>query len=1163
MFSLRLLEKFSLSIIVLIIVFFGQSAHAKFNEQDADFAAEYYLELITEGKLPLGEYLINRGEWEPCYTQDCYVKLEETLSKFISKLDKNIHEDYIKFLVLEKEYRSIQGSIGFGFEDIFINLQKIESDTLELFKDDLIWLSSFYGNMGASGITIDKRKSKKYLEQSIFYFEEGFKEEFNKSNFGPDDWLKLIEDNDYLLQYAQKSIINYTQTISALITHSIYDNNSDYLEYKDDLIKLIKTLPKSMMYSFDNANDYYLHVTGKFEFDAHNMMSNLDEMSQYLNELKEYCLRTKTKRKANKLMQREGSADSCRTINITLAQIAYQNEDVKNAIIHIQEAFKSYETLTYMEQLSLINLMINNQVYSILSIKDLYETGISLGARTGLSKVDPVFTHWVYDYLTILRSEQGPEKFLANKNYFELTKVQKNNLINIYETRSTTTESFYEFYELNILLFDMILAEFSYSLFNRDKHIGKVISLLNNEIILAKKKDFGEMAFRYEFLLSVAVHYYTSEQINYEKAHKLVDAALKTDNQNIMYNELKGQICSYQGDHRCIIKYIKKTNEIILSLAEIKDNNTNSFLNLMNIQITNRILRNTYQIGVSEYLLGNYILARESFFKVVNYILFYTTAPSDDLVNSVYEIINENKINISKSIIYILSIDSYIKNKLSPEEFEKLFLATQVTQNSNASKAIIKMTDRMLYTDNSLRNLYKQKQDLELEIKKNREELNKNIDFAKNSKLSNELTKSFNLLKRKLRETNSLLKSKIPLTNEINISKGLTLNTVQSLLKNDEAILIFNRDDEANFSWAISNNNYVITPLYEPELKQNINLVRNSIDSKMINQTSTFNYIAAEKLYKSLIKPIETVLENKKKILVLADGDLMTIPLDILPNQSSFNKEKNNWLIKKYSITNLPNINLIIERQSTNKNHSEFTFLGVGDPNLNNSKISSQNLDELIAKKDFLKNIFRESKIADISQFNQITELPETSEELKEISTYFKASNVDLLLRDNARESRVKRLKLEKYDIISFATHTIPDTIDNKLSEPGLLLSLPDKASLIDDGVLTSSEISQMSLNAELTVLSACNTGPNIESKNDISGLIDSFIYAGSKAIIASHWPVESNSTVLLMTTTFDNWLKKDLKLDIALQRAKLDIMSKIEYSHPMYWASFSLYGGL
>ena len=102
-----------------------------------------------------------------------------------------------------------------------------------------------------------------------------------------------------------------------------------------------------------------------------------------------------------------------------------------------------------------------------------------------------------------------------------------------------------------------------------------------------------------------------------------------------------------------------------------------------------------------------------------------------------------------------------------------------------------------------------------------------------------------------------------------------------------------------------------------------------------------------------------------------------------------------------------------------------------------------------------------------------------------------------------------------------------------------------------------------MSLNAELTVLSACNTGPNIENKNDISGLIDSFIYAGSKAIIASHWPVESNSTVLLMTTTFDNWLKKDLKLDIALQRAKLDIMSKIEYSHPMYWASFSLYGGL
>ena len=95
-----------------------------------------------------------------------------------------------------------------------------------------------------------------------------------------------------------------------------------------------------------------------------------------------------------------------------------------------------------------------------------------------------------------------------------------------------------------------------------------------------------------------------------------------------------------------------------------------------------------------------------------------------------------------------------------------------------------------------------------------------------------------------------------------------------------------------------------------------------------------------------------------------------------------------------------------------------------------------------------------------------------------------------------------------------------------------------------------------MTLNADLVVLSACDTAQNIESNNTISGLIDSFIYAGSKAIIASHWPVESNSTVTLMTTTFDNWLGNGLNLDEALQRAKLDIMTKKEYSHPMYWLS-------
>ncbi|MDC3143610.1 CHAT domain-containing protein [Pelagibacteraceae bacterium] len=1163
MYNLRLLERIALLIIFFVVIFFIQTAHAKFNEYDQDFAAEYYLKLVTEGKLPLGNYLNDDGEWKPCHTQDCYVELETNLSKIISRLDKNIHEDYIKFLVLEKEYRSIQSTLSFGYSDIFSSLQKIETDTLDLFKDDPSWLSSFYGNMGASGILIDKNKSKEYSERSLFYFEEALIDEFKKENFGPDDWLNLIEDNTFLFLYAQKAILDYTQSINTLITHSIYDKNSDYLKYKDKLLKLIKTLPKSMMYTFDNAGDFYLHVAGKFEFDAHTVMLNLDKMSEYLNELNEYCIRTKTKREANVLEQAEGTADSCRTINITLAQIAYLNEDKEKGYIYIQEAFKSFEKLNYSEQLSLIGLMINNRVHSILSIKDLYETGLSLGVRTGSSKVDPVFTYWVYDYLTILRYEEGPDKFLTNKNYFELVKVQKNNLINIYETRSATNESFYEFYELNILLLNMMLAEFSYSLFDKDKHIGEIISLLNNKKILAEIKNWEEMALRYDFLLSSAIHYYTIEQINYEMAHKLVDAALQRNNQSVMYNELKGNICTYQGDDACVVKYLKKTNEIILSIAEIERNTANNYISLANLQINNRVLKNSFQIGTREYFLGNNIQARESFFKVIDHILFYTTAPSYDLVNLVHEIINENKQKVATSIAGILRINNLTKNKLSHEEREKLFLATQVIQNSNISKAIIKMTDRMIYADSSLKALYKQKQDLEMEIKRNREELISNADFAKNTNLSNELAKSYNLLKRKLRETNNLLNSKISLTNEINISKGLSLNKLQQLLKNDEVMLIFNRDNEANFSWAVSNTNYLITTLNDSDLERDINSVRNSIDNKIINQNSVFDYVASERLYKSLIKPAENILKNKKKILVLANDDLMTIPLDILPNQTSFNKEKNNWLIKNYSIVNLPNINLIAERQSINNNYNEFNFLGVGDPNLNNSKISSQNLNEIIAKKDFLKNIFRDSKIADISKLDQIPELPETSKELKKISSYFKASNVDLLLRNDARESKIKRLKLEKYNILSFATHTIPDTIDSKLSEPGLLLSLPDKPSLIDDGVLTASEVSQMSLNADLVVLSACNTGQNLDSENDVSGLIDSFIYAGSKAIIASHWPVESNSTVSLMTTTFDNWLELDLSLDIALQRAKLDIMNKIEYAHPMYWASFSIYGGL
>jgi CHAT domain-containing protein len=113
------------------------------------------------------------------------------------------------------------------------------------------------------------------------------------------------------------------------------------------------------------------------------------------------------------------------------------------------------------------------------------------------------------------------------------------------------------------------------------------------------------------------------------------------------------------------------------------------------------------------------------------------------------------------------------------------------------------------------------------------------------------------------------------------------------------------------------------------------------------------------------------------------------------------------------------------------------------------------------------------------------------------------------------------------------------------LAEPALVLSLPAKATTFDDGLLTSSEVAQLKLNADWVVLSACNTAaagkPGAEA---LSGLARAFFYAGARALLVSHWAVESEPAVKLMTTMFAD-IAKNPKLTTAeaLQQGMIAVM--------------------
>ncbi len=173
----------------------------------------------------------------------------------------------------------------------------------------------------------------------------------------------------------------------------------------------------------------------------------------------------------------------------------------------------------------------------------------------------------------------------------------------------------------------------------------------------------------------------------------------------------------------------------------------------------------------------------------------------------------------------------------------------------------------------------------------------------------------------------------------------------------------------------------------------------------------------------------------------------------------------------------------------------------------------------------------------------------------------------NIYLQEEASETTVKRLDLTRYRVITFATHGLVAGEFRGLAEPALVLSPPALASPTDDGLLTASEIASLKLNADWVVLSACNTAapedrPGAEG---LSGLAKAFFYAGARALLVSHWSVESYSAVLL-TTGSVSALAKDPRIGRAeaLRRATVKLMDGAGasyYAHPAFWAPFVIVG--
>lgn len=356
-----------------------------------------------------------------------------------------------------------------------------------------------------------------------------------------------------------------------------------------------------------------------------------------------------------------------------------------------------------------------------------------------------------------------------------------------------------------------------------------------------------------------------------------------------------------------------------------------------------------------------------------------------------------------------------------------------------------------------------------------------------------------------------------------------------------------------------------------------------------------FDAMLSYQLWQSILGPAAAQLKGKKLLLVTPEP-LAALPFQVLVTEepkvakpeSGADLKATAFLGRSNAITVLPSIAALrTMRTNAKASTAPDAYLGFGDPVLTGTRscprIPAPDACPSIASSAGITRQDRAARaaggmtqvatadgigLADADAVRLLCPLADTATEIKCVGASLGAAPATMHIGPDASETELKKLPLDRYRVLHFATHGLlaGDTqqMSAGLAEPALVLTPPAHASALDDGLLTASEIAALKLDADWVILSACNTAAGNGQGETLSGLARAFLYAGSRALLVSHWPVTSSAAVELTTGAFDA-MKNDHSLGRAeaMRRSMSALIDTGDdfMAHPSYWAPFSVVG--